>query len=236
MAIIVTPLITGKSTGVESTSFVTSAYSLAANTLGILSIGFREAIGDLTIDGGGTTWVFVGGAVGSADVRLAVYRAMSTAGLSNVQSTIRLSNPLSAGSDAIAWSIVQYGNVSTASTDGAGAIGNSTDAAGTTANSTLSFDLSAGVGNLVLGVFAQGSSASWTTGASYTQIHSLSAESTGVAGASTAISLLVERQVNTTVVSAVGVSSAFKAARGVEVLETTVSDNRLRKTMMGVGR
>lgn len=192
MAITLTNLTSGVST-VSSASYGTASISPSANTLLLLAIASRRTTTPpSTVTGNGCTWVLEKQTTLGTSAVMTLWRTMSASPSAGaVTITFASSNNV----QVVEWSIAQFDGVSTASTDGAGAVLNSCVASFTTVGGTTKTIVLPAIttGDGTYGFFAaDGIVNPWTTGPSMTAISIVN----GVQGGST-FDMITEWQATT---------------------------------------
>lgn len=231
MPITPTTLNSGVST-IDSSVFISGAYTPTSNSLllaafsNLAADGTNTGAGVTGVEGNGATWVQVRTQV-SGGQRINLFRAMpSTPALG--ATTFRFTNAQS----HMAWAIAEFAGVSTASTDGAGAVAQAT-AVLSSASTSLTAPLApfAGTSNVAFGVFSMESTLAITTGAGFTALSSAEA-------AAEPLTIKTQYAVNTTAVTMTfgGNTTVKHQGIGIEITELFADEFRIRRKMVGVGR
>lgn len=247
MAITVTTLNSGGST-VNSTLYASGSYTPTSAVLVLFAVAGRSTAGGgspsggVTLEGNGATWVEIttGAGVTSTLVgvggRLQLFRAMLSAPAAGA-TTIRIAGGGITPS-AIAWAVAEFAGVSTASTDGAGAVVQTVETTASTAaaGATVSMAAFADSSNAAYGAFSHPTSNAWTTGGGFTGLSNVI-----TAAAGEGLSLLTEfKSTADTSIDASGLTTQTKMAIGVEIAvlpaAPVADDFRIRRKMVGVGR
>lgn len=201
----------------DATSFTTASVSPSDNALVLVAVLSRRqsATPDQpTLSGGGmAAWTHVAGSAfsssGTQRARLDVFRALeATPGTG----TLTIDYAGVTHSKA-AWSIVEFTDVDTSGSNGAGAIVQSGTDSGTATSSTVTLSAFGSANNAGYGAFAHNANEATTEGSGFTELHD-------VAGSAPASGLQSEWKVNDASVDASWSTSSLYGAVAAEVKQS----------------